>query len=142
MRAKGWNERNNTGKLIKLGLLAFILILPHHSAQAAAPLLAQQISLVTVPAAEDITPAPVYAGNAARCTEAVTICARAMQPLGVAVGGSFTVRIEDHFSATYECTMINGTPRWAPATQKGSCAPQPVIILPAKYDDDDPWNVG
>lgn len=95
-------------------------------------------SLVTLPnAASDL-----YAGNGKLCNEALTVCARAMQPLGVPVGGSFTVKIEDHFSATYECIMLDGQPRWAATAQQGSCAPQPVILLPAKYDADDPWNIG
>jgi hypothetical protein len=76
------------------------------------------------------------------CTEALTVCAHAMQPLGVPLGGSFTVKIKDHFTATYECTMIDGQPRWAPTVQAGSCAAQPVIILPAKYEADVPDNMG
>ena len=76
------------------------------------------------------------------CTEALTVCSHAMQPLGVPLGGSFTVKIKDHFSATYECTMLDGKPRWAPTVQSGSCAAQPVIILPAKYEADVPDNMG
>ncbi len=88
-------------------------------------------------------PTPVVASTSgALCTEALTVCAHAMQPLGVPLGGSFTVKIKDHFSATYECTMIEGKPRWAPTTQTGSCAAQPVIILPAKYESDVPDNLG
>lgn len=99
------------------------------------------VSLVTLqPGGEGL--APVYAGGGKLCTEAVNVCAREMQPLGVPVGGSFTVKIEDHFTATYECIMLDGKPRWAPTAQQGSCAAQPVILLPAKYDADDPWNIG
>ncbi len=101
--------------------------------------LRRAISTVTLPAEPS---SDLYAGNGKLCSEALTVCARAMQPLGVPVGGSFTVKIEDHFSATYECIMLDGKPRWAATAQQGSCAPQPVILLPAKYDADDPWNIG
>lgn len=105
---------------------------------AANELLRHSASMVTLPTAAS----DVYAGNGKLCNEALTVCARAMQPLGVPVGGSFTVKIEDHFTATYECIMLDGKPRWAATAQQGSCAPQPVILLPAKYDADDPWNIG
>lgn len=80
--------------------------------------------------------------SAPLCTEALSVCAHTMQPLGVPLGGSFTVKIKDHFTATYECTMIDGQPRWAPTIQAGSCGAQPVIILPAKYEADVPDNMG
>ncbi len=101
------------------------------------------VSLVTIqPDGASSALPPLYAGGGKLCTEAVNVCAREMQPLGVPVGGSFTVKIEDHFTATYECIMLEGKPRWAPTAQQGSCAAQPVILLPAKYDADDPWNIG
>lgn len=100
------------------------------------PYLAAALGLMPVMAAAGLVDKPPL------CREAIMVCARAMQPSDVAVGGSFTVTIEDHFSATYECTMMDGAPRWAPVTQRGSCAPQPVILLPSKYDPDDAWNIG
>lgn len=116
------------------------LILAGLAAPAAADdALRHPISSVTLPAE---TSSDLYAGNGKLCSEALTVCARAMQPLGVPVGGSFTVKIEEHFTATYECIMLDGKPRWAATAQQGSCAPQPVILLPAKYDADDPWNIG
>lgn len=119
------------GTLMLVGLTA-----PAAASDAA---LRPPMSIVTLPAE---TSSDLYAGNVKLCSEALTVCARAMQPLGVPVGGSFTVKIEDHFSATYECIMLDGKPRWAATAQQGSCAQQPVILLPAKYDADDPWNIG
>jgi hypothetical protein len=79
------------------------------------------------------------------CTDPLTVCARAMRPSGVPVGGSFTVRIEDHFTSTYQCMLIEGRPRWIEADQQGACAPPPVIFLPAHYQNDQdeiPSNIG
>lgn len=121
--------------LLLFGLAAAELAAP----DSAAELYHNPVSTVTLPAE---TSSDLYAGNGKLCSEALTVCARAMQPLGVPVGGSFTVKIEDHFTATYECIMLDGKPRWAATAQQGSCAPQPVILLPAKYDADDPWNIG
>lgn len=97
--------------------------------------------IFALPVLAAVTPRAANASGAL-CTEALTVCAHAMQPLGVPLGGSFTVKIKDHFTATYECTMIDGKPRWAPTVQSGSCAAQPVIILPAKYEADVPDNMG
>lgn len=129
--------------ILAMGLLAIIF-----GSAMTMPTMAQDVSPKTQISIHASYQSPLTAPlNAANvngrlCTEAVTVCARDMRPLGVAVGGSFTVRIEDHFSATYECTMIDGKPRWIAINEQGACAPQPVIFLPAQYDADDPWNVG
>lgn len=119
----------------------FLLLSP--AIQAADTAINTHINLITLlPNGTAANSAEAYASNAKLCTHAVTVCAREMQPLGVPIGGSFTVRIDDHFSATYECIMLDGKPRWAPTAQQGGCVEQPVILLPAKYDADDPWNIG
>jgi hypothetical protein len=122
-----------------LGLMLGLILAGVAAPVSANDALRRPISSVTLPATTD---SDLYAGGGKVCSEALTVCARAMQPLGVPVGGSFTVKIEDHFTATYECIMLDGKPRWAATAQQGSCAPQPVILLPAKYDADDPWNIG
>ena len=76
------------------------------------------------------------------CTRAVSVCARELQPLGVEIGGTFTVKIERHYRSTYSCAIVNGKPAWVVISTEGSCEAQPVITLPAKYDDDEAWNVG
>lgn len=128
-------------KLLCAIVLAGFLTCAAPSAHAATSFDNASVSLVTLQPSGGGLP-PLYAGGGKLCTEAVNVCAREMQPLGVPLGGSFTVKIEDHFTATYECIMLEGKPRWAPTAQQGSCAAQPVILLPAKYDADDPWNIG
>ena len=76
------------------------------------------------------------------CTRAVSVCARELQPLGVEIGGTLTVKIERHYRSTYSCAIVNGKPAWVVISTEGSCEAQPVITLPAKYDDDEAWNVG
>ena len=85
---------------------------------------------------------PIFSPGAKLCTKAVTVCARQLQPLGVEIGGTFTVKIEDHYKSTYECSIVDGKPTWLATSVEGSCEPQPIILLPAKYDADEAWNVG
>ncbi|MEJ0062249.1 MAG: hypothetical protein WDO70_03370 [Alphaproteobacteria bacterium] len=85
---------------------------------------------------------PVFALVDKLCVHAVTVCGRELQPLGVEVGGTFTVRIENHYKSTYECAMIDGVATWVPTTVEGTCNSPPVVTLPAKYDETDAWNVG
>lgn len=88
------------------------------------------------------SPLPALQDKTSLCNQAVTVCAREMQPLGVEVGGTFTIKIEEHYTSTYVCKMINGVPTWISTETQGSCEPQPVITLPAQYDEDEAWNVG
>ncbi len=109
------------------------------------PLTANAASIVAaeVPMVEQqLSGMPIFSPGATLCTRAVSVCARDLQPLDVEVGGTFTVKIADHYKSVYECHMVDGTPAWLPTSVEGSCEAQPVILLPAKYDIDEAWNVG
>lgn len=85
---------------------------------------------------------PVFSPGTQLCTRAVSVCARELQPMGVEIGGTFTVKISGHYKSTYECGLVDGIPTWVPTAIEGSCEAQPVIFLPAKYDVGEAWNVG
>ncbi|MBI1273501.1 MAG: hypothetical protein GC131_05415 [Alphaproteobacteria bacterium] len=76
------------------------------------------------------------------CASAVTVCGRQLNPVAAELGGGFTVKIDGHFRSSYECNMIEGRPAWVPVTVEGTCESVPVIMLPARYDEDEAWNVG
>ncbi|MGB4101483.1 MAG: hypothetical protein WBK91_06215 [Alphaproteobacteria bacterium] len=103
---------------------------------------AASIVAAETPKVEQLSGLPIFNHGGPLCTNAVTVCARALQPLSVAIGGTVTVRIADHHKSVYECRMINGVPTWLPTSVEGSCEAQPVIMLPAKYDASEAWNVG
>jgi hypothetical protein len=130
--------QRSTGQWGLLRSLAVLIICTPYAATAAGSI----VALETPQVEQQLSGIPLFSPHIKLCTKAVRVCARELQPLGVEIGGTFTVKIEDHYKSTYECSVVNGVPTWLPTSVEGSCEAQPVILLPAKYDVGEAWNVG